>query len=397
MAHHPARLWAFGLSAILVAAAPSAASDEEKGGGNSRPGTLSFHQQHFPVREDRGPLTVAVKRYGGTTGAVTVHYEAKLATNGGAGAASATDFTPISGTLSWLDGDRGNKTFSVEIVDDAEREGVEVFTLELTDPTGGASIDRHNARARGQILDDDHGTGGDDGAGMLRFSELQYTAVESAGAATITVERQGGSTGAISVHYETADGSATAGEDYTATAGTLAWADGDEADKSFPLPVLDDSADERREFVRLRLDDATGGARIHPVKGRAVLEIVDNDGSNGSASGVIRFERRYAQVRESHGGLTVTVERTRGAEGAIRVAYAVRGGTASSPSDYLLTAGILEWADGDDDDKTFVLTVVDDTVAERKESIFLDLDSLTPGVEIHPGLGAMAVEIRDDD
>lgn len=396
MRNHPARYSALVLCSLLSAAAVAAA-DDEKGGGNSRPGTLSFHQQHFPVRENRGPLTVAVKRNGGTTGAVSVHYEAKPATNGGAGAAGAADFTPISGTLSWLDGDRGNKTFSVEILDDAEREGIEAFTLELSDPTGGASIDRHNARARGQILDDDHGTGGDDGAGMLRFAEMEYSVVESAGAATITVERQGGSTGAISVHYETGDGSATAGEDYTATAGTLSWADGDQADKSFPLPVLDDSADERREFVRLRLEDATGGARIHPVKGRSVLEIVDNDGSNGSASGVIRFERRYAQVRENHGGLTVTVERTRGAEGAIRVAYDVRGGTATSPSDYLLSAGVLEWADGDDSDKSFVVTVVDDALAERKEAIFLDLDSLTPGVAIHPGLGVMAVEIRDDD
>ena len=105
----------------------------------------------------------------------------------------------------------------------------------------------------------------------MQFDESETTVVESAGTAHIVVERQGGSDGAVTVHFETTGGSATAGADYTATNGTLSWADGDSADKSFDVAILDDSIDERRESVRLRLSAPTGGAKVHPRKGAAEL------------------------------------------------------------------------------------------------------------------------------
>jgi hypothetical protein len=383
------------LATLLLGPASATAQDAERNGGGSRPGSLSFHQQHFPVREDRGPILIAVKRNGGTQGAVSVRYEAKLAA--GPGAATTADFTPVSGVLQWLDGERANKSFEVSIADDTEREGIEIFALVLSDPTGGAAIDRRNATARVQILDDDRDGNGGDGAGMLRFDDPEVDAAESSGSASIRVERQGGSSGAITVHYATADGSATAPDDYAATDGILSWADGDSADKTFAVSILDDAVDERRETVRLRLSDPNGGAKIHPVKGRSVLTIVDNDDATGAASGVVRFERRRLRVREDLDAVTVVVERTRGSEGAIQVAYRVRGGSAHTPGDFTLTEGLLEWADGDDSDKTFVIDLVDDRQDEHAESLVLVLEAHTPGVDVHPGQGLLAIEILDND
>ena len=65
------------------------------------------------------------------------------------------------------------------------------------------------------------------------------------------------SSGTVAVAYATADGSATAGSDYTATAGTLTFAPGETA-KTVTVPVLDDAHDEGEETLTLRLSAATG-------------------------------------------------------------------------------------------------------------------------------------------
>ena len=62
---------------------------------------------------------------------------------------------------------------------------------------------------------------------------------------------------AVTVAYATADGTATAGSDYTATSGTLTFAAG-ETEQTVSVPVLDDAHDEGEETLTLRLTNATG-------------------------------------------------------------------------------------------------------------------------------------------
>ena len=64
----------------------------------------------------------------------------------------------------------------------------------------------------------------------------------------------------VTVDYATADGTAKAGEDYTATSGTLTFAAG-ERTKTVRVPILDDAIDEGEETFKLRLSNARG-ARI---------------------------------------------------------------------------------------------------------------------------------------
>ena len=60
------------------------------------------------------------------------------------------------------------------------------------------------------------------GAGTLQFSAAGYSVSQSKGSVTITVTRTGGSGGQAWVNYATANGTATAGTNYTAKSGTLA-------------------------------------------------------------------------------------------------------------------------------------------------------------------------------
>jgi hypothetical protein len=76
-------------------------------------------------------------------------------------------------------------------------------------------------------------------AATLQLSAPSYTVAQTAGSLTVKVNRTAGSAGAVSAVYGTANGSAVAGTDYTAVSGTLQWASGETATKSFTVPVKD--------------------------------------------------------------------------------------------------------------------------------------------------------------
>jgi hypothetical protein len=128
----------------------------------------------------------------------------------------------------------------------------------------------------GRVAVDAIGKAAPAGVAQLQFSAAAYSAGEGAGSATITVTRTGSSAGAVSVDYATADGTATAGADYQTRLGTLTFADGDTAPKSFTVPLVDDADVEPSETVQLGLSNPTGGA-VLGTQASAVLTITDND------------------------------------------------------------------------------------------------------------------------
>ncbi|MEN6625344.1 MAG: RHS repeat-associated core domain-containing protein [Candidatus Sumerlaeia bacterium] len=101
-------------------------------------------------------------------------------------------------------------------------------------------------------------------AGVLQFACAKYETEEGALLAEILVARTGGTTGAVTVHYATADATARAGEDYSAAGGTLTLADGDES-STFTVPILSGPAVEGTESLRLELSDPRGGCRLGAV------------------------------------------------------------------------------------------------------------------------------------
>ena len=109
--------------------------------------------------------------------------------------------------------------------------------------------------------------------GLLVFSSTIYDVKEYEGTATITVVRTGIEQGEITVDYATSNGTATAGQDYSETAGTLSFADG-ETQKTFTIPILRDMETEGIETVNLKLSNPTNGA-ILGAPAQAILRIDD--------------------------------------------------------------------------------------------------------------------------
>lgn len=113
--------------------------------------------------------------------------------------------------------------------------------------------------------------------GTPAFTQAALEANENAGTVSVSVARGDGSDGAVSVDYRlAAGGTATEGSDFTLAAGTLSWEDGDASPKSFAVTILDDSAVEADETIRLELTNPTGGASLG-TPAQATVTITDND------------------------------------------------------------------------------------------------------------------------
>lgn len=109
--------------------------------------------------------------------------------------------------------------------------------------------------------------------GALQFSSPAYTVQENAGTATITVNRAGGSQGAVQVKYATTSGgTAVQGQEFLSTSGTLSWASGDSSSKTFNVTILDNNEAETNHTIFLVLSNATGGASLGATA-NAVLTI----------------------------------------------------------------------------------------------------------------------------
>lgn len=392
----------------------------------SGPGVFKLDEDSFEVAEDAGVAVIRVERSEGEDGAVSVQY----ATEDGS-AVAGQDYAATSGTLNWGDGDESDRTFTIPILNDATAEGGESFQVILSGATGGATVSSTEGRSTVVILANDGGSGGgggggngggdpdddgdddDDGnsAGTLKFDERDFLALEESGSAVITVERSGGESGAVSVHYATQNGTATAGQDYTAVSGTLSWSAGEEGTKSFTIPLLDDAVKEGEETVALVLSDPTGGASLSATRGTSVLRIVeeggefddgnsdDNDGSGGggSVNGKLELASLVFQVIEGDPFAVVRVERSRGSQGAVSVQVSTSDLSARAGEDYTATTVTLDWAAGDASDRTVQIPILEDAKPEGNESVRLTLANPTGGAQLDDSKRAATLTILDDD
>jgi YD repeat-containing protein len=344
-------------------------------------GNLQFSAATYGVGESGPTATITATRTGGSNGIVGVTY---VTSNGTATAGS--DYTATTNSLSWANGDTANKTFTVAILEDGAVEGSETINLTLSAPTGGAILGSQ-ATAALTITDNDVAP-----SGTIQFSAATYSVGEAGPTVTITATRASGSNGVVGVTYATSNGTATSGSDYTATTNTLSWANGDTANKTFTVTILEDGTVEGNETVNLALSLPTGGATLGSQT-TAVLTITDND---AAPAGALQFSTSSYSVGEAGPTATITATRTSGSNGAVGVTYATSNGTATSGSDFTTTTSTLSWANGDTANKTFTVSILEDGSVEGSETVNLALSAPTGGATL--GSPSTAVlTITDND
>jgi hypothetical protein len=251
-------------------ATPSAAAVTITGAATTVAGSLEFSASGYTDSQSSGTATVTVFRTAGSTGAVTVAYATANGT-----AVAGTDYTTASGTLDWADGDTTAKTFPVPILNTAPFSGNKSFTVTLSSPGGGATLG--SPSSAGVSIAGDAAAA----VGSLQLATASYTVVQSAGTLSVYVDRMGGSSGAVSVAYATANGTAAAGTDYTAASGTLNWANGDATPKTIDVAISSTAAFTGSKLFTVSLSSAGGGATL----GSPSSTSVSITGAGGTGSG----------------------------------------------------------------------------------------------------------------
>lgn len=207
-------------------------SDNDGIGNNADPtpyypsGELSLALAEYNVAENDGSVELTVLREKGDFGKINVDYTLQSGT-----ATADTDYSDVTGTLTFEDGEM-SKTITINIVDDVMFEGNEALTLSLYNVVGAKLGDIAGATIT--IVEND----AIPAAGIIQFSETEYSVNENAGTVTVTLIREEGSYGEVSVQLATLDGTGTLNVDYMAISETLIFADG-ETTKSIVVNVID--------------------------------------------------------------------------------------------------------------------------------------------------------------
>jgi hypothetical protein len=342
---------------------PGSATVTISGDAATKADDLQLSDATYSLAQNVGALLVSVTRTGGSSGAVSAHYATANGT-----AIAGTDYTATSGTLQWASGDASSKTFSVPISNATPFNGSKTFVIALSGAGGGANLGSP-ASATATVVGDYVAP-----AGTVQLSAASYAVDQNAGTLVVNVQRSAGSNGAISVAYSTANGTASAGSDYSASSGTLQWAAGDTSAKTFSISISNAAPFSSSRSFTINLSNPTGGTAISNP-GTATVSIA-GDASPGAA---VLSSAGYS-VAQNAGSVTVIVERTGGSNGAASVAYSTNNGTAVSGTDYTTAAGTLQWADGDASPKTFEVPIGDATAFQGEKSFTVNVFAATGGI-----------------
>ena len=287
---------------------------------------------------------------------VTVQYATANGT-----ATAGSDYTATSDTLTFTPGGTLTQTISVPVLGDTLDEADETFTVTLSSPTNATLADDQGV---GTITDDD-------AAPTLSINDVTVTEGNTGITnASFTVTLSAVSDQTVTVQYAAANGTATAGSDYTATSGTLTFTPGGSLTQTVTVSVIGDTGCEPDETFTVNLTNPTNATLSD---GQGVGTITNNDalptlsvndvsiteGNTGTTNAI------FTAALNVFCGQTVTVQ------------YATANGTATAGSDYTTTSGTLTFTPGGSLTQTITVPVIGDVVVEPNETFVVNLTNPT--------------------
>jgi uncharacterized repeat protein (TIGR01451 family)/uncharacterized delta-60 repeat protein len=403
------------------------------GGATPGPGNISLTSNNHIANENQSFLSVGLTRENGTLGFLSANFEVEegLVQSGvdyiynaippiylsSWRLFTATPSEPNSTTRMHSDGLFGDSLIpqdiygsfwfgytpgelNITILNDFVTQGDRNTTFRLSNPTGadlfylgGENIPLGGALGFSQspfsIVDDDQQKG------VLGFSTVNFVVNENIVNAVVTVIRTNGSSGSVSVQYATVTGGTAApGVDYTTRSGTLTFNNG-QTNRTFTIPISDDTSVEPDETIFVRLSGAGGGATIGLTN--AVVTIVDND----TPGGKLNFSSPTFSTNENATAATITVTRSGSAAGTLTVFAAATNGTAINGLDFVGVTNLLSWTNNEVAAKTFTVTLLDDVTVEPNETVTLrlfdpTLNGLPSLQQLGPNSNAVLTIVEND-
>jgi hypothetical protein len=246
-------------AATLAAAATSA-------------GTLAAATATEGAKQNLGAKLIGVTRTGGYSGAASVHCQTVNGT-----AIAGKDYTAVSQTLNWKSGETAEKYCSVPVSNAIPFSGQKSFTVKLSAATG-ATLGNPNSTTVTLY--------GTRAVGRITLSAATYSVAQNAGAATITINRTGGSSGWAAVYYSTANGTAKVNADFTSEVGRVMWNDGDSSPKTVRIPISNAKPFAGTKTLAFAIAHAQGAM----LGTSPVSAIVTIHGTAPAASGTVTLE-----------------------------------------------------------------------------------------------------------
>jgi uncharacterized repeat protein (TIGR01451 family) len=301
-----------------------------------------------------------VVRIGALDRRVTVDY---VVSNGSAW--GGMDLRPVLGTLVFNPG-VASRLIPLTIVDDGVAEGPETFWVQLGNalPTGAARLGSDVNRMF-TITDNDFG-------GTVEFGAATYAGAEGQ-SVTITVLRRGGTGSQLTVSWAAADGTATAGEDFTPASGSLTFGPRDTS-KTFTVALVRDRLAEAPESIPLTLSVVPGSATLG-TRATTELQIADAPAPQFETA---QLTAGLGETKE------ITILRGGGLGRTFSVQWTTVGGTAVPGQHFTPASGTITFGP-DDTSRSFALGLAGDTGGQPDRTLVLGL-KVTSG---QAGVGAV--------
>ncbi len=327
------------------------------------PNSISFQDATVSVSEGAGSIVLTVVRGGDTSAQTNVKFAAVD------GTATKDDYGASSGFITFTPGIR-TQQISIPITEDALVEPLESFTVVLSEATNipGATTTITNSPATVNI---------DDNESSVQFAATTATVNEFENSVTLTIQRTGNTAIATRVDVATSNGTALAGQDYTAVAQSVNFA-ANQTNATITIPITDDLIDETDENFKVTLSNPGASTGLGNNKEQTVT-IIDDD------STTVAFELRTASVNEGAGTITVNVTRGGDASQPLSVDYTFANGTfadfaAINNQDFTGAEGTVVFGAGELT-QSIVIPIIDDGLPENTEdfSVTLSNPRLTNG------------------
>ncbi|MDE0170551.1 MAG: hypothetical protein OXS29_13755, partial [bacterium] len=257
--------------------------------------------------------------------------QVRVAWSASAGTASSSDYSPASGSVTFGAGSSAgsSETFTVAVADDDLSETAETFSVALGTVSGDlssrVSVKSGAGSVTTTIAESDPITVSLSGPSTVDEGDTtgNYTVSLSPSGVTPTDD--------LTVNYATADGSATAGDDYTAASGTLTFTSSDAADKTVTVATIEDSLDEAGETFTFAISNPEGGGGPAPSLSSTAKSVTTTIGDDDGTPSSITLSVSPDSVGEGDSATDVTVTATLDGDSTLTSATTVTislGGTA---------------------------------------------------------------------
>ncbi len=331
---------------------------------------VQFTTSSTSVNENDGAVILGITLSKAVNATVTVAYNT---TNGTALAGS--DYSATSGNLTFVPY-QISRTLSIPIINDTQIELSETFLVTLSNLINSTLGTPYSTTVT--ILDDDVPT--------VQFTQNSYSINENGGTVTLNVTLSQPSVNAVTVNYVTSNGTASAGTNYGAVAGTLTFAPGQTV-QSLGVGIINDGQNS--------LDRTFNVALSNPVKATlgtpnfAVVTIIDTNFPQA------RFSSSNYAVNENGSSVMVTVQLSLAPAKAVTVNYGTSNGTAIAATDYNTTNSTLIFNIGETS-KSFTVPIINNSAYNGDKTFAVTLNSpSSPAILGTPS--AATVVIVDDE